>query len=101
MLEALQASALHGFQQSTVATRTIFREPLQALRAGYHARSKRRDKIPDGASDAGPCAGQRRAHRHVSKRGPIATGALHATSTARRTGSRYRRTAGMPIVRLT
>jgi Phosphatidylethanolamine-binding protein len=40
----------------------------KALRAGYYARSKRRDKMPDGASNARPCAGQRRAHRHVPKR---------------------------------
>src|SRR5260370_22029545 len=37
MLEALQASSLHGFQQSTVATRTIFREPL-------HCREKHEQK---------------------------------------------------------
>src|SRR5262249_30604055 len=40
---------------------------LLALRAGYHARSKRRDEIADRASNAGPRPGQCRAYRHVSK----------------------------------
>jgi hypothetical protein len=30
--------------------------------------TKERDKVSGRASDAGPCAGQRRAQRHVSKR---------------------------------
>ena len=37
MLEALQASSLRGFQRSTVATRTIFRDPL-------HCREKHEQK---------------------------------------------------------
>ena len=37
------------------------------LRAGYRARSKRRDEIADRASNAGSHTGQCRAHRHVSK----------------------------------
>src|SRR5260370_23365408 len=52
MLEALQASSLHGFQQSTVATRTIFREPLhcrekhEQKRYFAAAALKRRNHIP-------------------------------------------------------
>src|SRR5258707_12738379 len=52
MLEALQASALHGFQQSTVATRTIFREPLhcrekhEQKRYFAAAALKKRNRIP-------------------------------------------------------
>src|SRR5262245_53414547 len=37
------------------------------LYARYHARSKRRDKIADRASNAGPRPGRCRAYRHVSK----------------------------------
>ena len=40
----------------------------QALRAGYHARSERRDEIASRASDPGPRTGQCRTHRHVPKR---------------------------------
>src|SRR6266446_1223505 len=52
MLEALQASSLHGFQQSTVATRTIFREPLHCREKHEHKRYfaaaalKKRNHIP-------------------------------------------------------
>src|SRR5262249_9935818 len=37
-----------------------------------NARSKRRDEIADRASNAGARTGQCRAHRHVSKGGPVA-----------------------------
>src|SRR5258708_20949711 len=52
MLEALQACSLHGFQQSTVATRTIFREPLYCREKHEHKRYfaaaalKKRNHIP-------------------------------------------------------
>src|SRR6266478_4112369 len=52
MLEALQASSLHGFQRLTVATRTIFREPLHCREKHEQKRYlaaaalKKRNRIP-------------------------------------------------------
>src|SRR5947199_4729928 len=51
MLEALEASSLHGFQRSTVATRTIFREPLHCRekheqKTVFCSRRLRRNRIP-------------------------------------------------------
>ena len=52
MLEALEASSLHGFQRSTVATRTIFREPLHCREKHEQKtvfcsrRLKKRNRIP-------------------------------------------------------